>query len=93
MRAGLPLTKSVLTLLVKNFRKSLGGGVKVSTSATDASLQKKIYGSGMTTLIIAKEEMKDIMEIVKYLQESGLLNRKRKNEKVDFLAFYFSIEY
>ena len=92
MRAGLPLTKSVLTLLVKNFRKSLGG-VKVSTSATDASLQKKIYGSGMTTLIIAKEEMKDIMEIVKYLQESGLLNRKRKNEKVDFLAFYFSIEY
>ena len=34
---------------------------------------KKIYGSGTTALIIWNEEMKDIMKIVKSLEESGLL--------------------
>ena len=29
----------------------------------------------MKTLIISNEEMKDILEIVKYLEESGLLNK------------------
>ena len=28
----------------------------------------------MTTLVISNEEIKDILEIVKYLEESGLLN-------------------
>ena len=46
----------------------------------------------MTTLIISNEEMKDIMVIINYLEESGLLNKgvgetidkKVKNKKVDF---------
>ena len=42
-------------------------------SAADAAVQKKIYGSGATALIILNEEMEDIMKIVKSLQESGLL--------------------
>ena len=33
----------------------------------------KIYGSGTTVLIISNEEMEDIMNIVKLLEESGLL--------------------
>ena len=32
-----------------------------------------MFGSGTTTLIISNEEMNDIMKIVKYLEESGLL--------------------
>ena len=32
-----------------------------------------MYGSGTTTLIILNEEMNDIVEIVKSLEESGLL--------------------
>ena len=32
-----------------------------------------MFESGTTTLIISNEEMNDIMEIVKSLQESGLL--------------------
>ena len=32
-------------------------------SATDAVIQKKIYGSGTTALIISNEEMEDIMKI------------------------------
>ena len=42
-------------------------------SAADAAIQKKIYGSGTTALIIANEELEDIMEIVTSLEESGLL--------------------
>ena len=35
----------------------------VAASARNAAIQKKIYGSGMTTLIISNKEMKDIAEI------------------------------
>ena len=41
--------------------------------ATDATVQKKIHGSGITTMIISNEEMKGIMKILKSLKESGLL--------------------
>ena len=44
-----------------------------AASATDAAIQKKIFGSGMITLIILNEEMEDIMKIIKSLEESGLL--------------------
>ena len=32
-----------------------------------------MFGSGITILIVSNEEMNDIMEIVKSLEESGLL--------------------
>ena len=32
-----------------------------------------MFGSGMTPLIISNEEMNDIIKIVKYFEESGLL--------------------
>ena len=44
-----------------------------ATSATDAAFQNKIYGSGMVTLIISNQEVKDIIKIVKHLEESDLL--------------------
>ena len=34
---------------------------------------KKILGSGNTTLIISNNEMKDIIKIVKSVEDSGLL--------------------
>ena len=61
----LPLTKNVFTSLPKTVT------VTVATSA----IQKKIYGSGMTTLIISNEEIDNTMEIVQSLEESGLLIR------------------
>ena len=39
-------------------------------STTDTAIQNKVYGLGMTTLIISNNDMKDIMEIMKYLEES-----------------------
>ena len=32
-----------------------------------------MFGSGNTTLTISNEEMNDVMKIVKFLEESGLL--------------------
>ena len=71
MTAGLPLMKSVLTPLPKNVLLPLG--LATGMSAADAAIQKKIYGSGTIALVISNEEMEDIMEIVKSLEESGLL--------------------
>ena len=57
LKTGLPLLKSVI--------KPLGLlGLTVASSAIDAGVQKKIYGSGTTTLVISNEEMNDIMKIV-----------------------------
>ena len=58
-----PLTKSLLIPL----------GLRAAASAADAGIQKKVLRSWRTTLIISNEEMKHIMKIVKYLEESVLL--------------------
>ena len=71
MRAGLPLVKNVLTTIAKNVLLHLG--VAAAASATDAAIQTKTDGLGIITLIISHEEMKDILEILKYPEESGLL--------------------
>ena len=42
-------------------------------SATDAAIQKKVFGLGMATLVFSNEDLNDIMKIVKSLEESGLL--------------------
>ena len=58
-----PLAKSVLILL----------GLTATASATDAAIHKKMLLSGVTTLVNSNEEMNDIIEIVKLLEESALL--------------------
>ena len=40
-----------------------------AASATNAAIQKKIFGSGMTALLISNEEMNDIMKIIKSLED------------------------
>ena len=53
MAVGLPSIKNVLTSLAKNVVLPLG--VTAAASATDAAIQKKIYESGMTALIISNK--------------------------------------
>ena len=66
LKTGLPLLKSVI--------KPLGMlGLTAAASATDAATNKKILGSGTTTLIISKDEMNDILKIVKSFEDSGIL--------------------
>ena len=71
MADDLPLRKSVFTPLAKS--ALLPCGLSAAMSATDAAIQKKIYESLTTALIISNEEMEDITKIGKSLEELGLL--------------------
>ena len=63
----LPLLKSVI--------KPLGLlGLTAASSAIDAGILKKIYGSGSATnLIVSNDDIQDILKIVKSLEDSAVL--------------------
>ena len=63
MKVAVPLAKNILAPL----------GITAAASAIDAGIQKKIHGSGTTTLIISNEEMNDILKIVQALEDSNIL--------------------
>ena len=63
MKVVVPLAKNILVPL----------GVKAAASAIDAGIQKKIHGSGTTTLIISNEKINGIMKIVQALEDSNIL--------------------
>ena len=62
MKVAMPLAKNVLAPL----------GLTAAMSAIDGSIQKKIHGSGVK-LIIEQEDMKDIMKIIKVIENFGIL--------------------
>ena len=63
IKVAVPLAKSILALL----------RITVAASAIDAWIQKKIYGSATTALIISNEEMNDIMKIIQALEYPNTL--------------------
>ena len=65
-----PLMKVAMSL-AKNVLAPLG--LSAAMSAIDGSIKKKMLGSGATSLIITNDEMDDILKIVKYLEDSGVL--------------------
>ena len=72
LKIQLPLIKNVITPLAKSVLIPLG--LTAAASATDAGIHKKILGSGKTiTLIITNKDMKDLIKLVKSLEDSGLL--------------------
>ena len=63
LETGLPLVGNVLKPLAISLLIPLG--LTAAASATDAAIHKKMFGSGMTTLIITNEEKNDIMKVFK----------------------------
>ena len=93
IKTGLFLVKNVLKPLAKSFLIPLE--LIVAGSATVAAIQNKIFGSGMTALIISNKEMNVIMKISKSLKEAGLLVKdfsetieNESKNKVDFSACF-----
>ena len=74
MKVAVPLAKNILAPL----------GITAAASVVDAGIQKKMHGSGTTTLIISKKEMNEIMKIVQALEDYNVLlkgvNKTIKNE-------------
>ena len=87
LKTGLPLMKNAIKTLAKSVLIPLG--LTATASAADARIHKKILGSGKhpshnnnnTILITPNDEMKDIIRIVKSLEDSGLL-LKRLSETI-----------
>ena len=83
LKTGLPLIKNVMKPLAKSVFNSLG--LTAAAPEADAGIHKKILGSGYrssssalynnnnTILILSNYEMKDIIKIAKYLEDSSLL--------------------
>ena len=73
-KVAIPLAKNVLAPL----------GITAAASAIYTGIQKKIHGSGTTSLIISNEEINDIMKIVQALQDSNIflkgVTKTNKNE-------------
>ena len=84
MKVAVPLAKNILAPL----------GITAAASAIDAGIQKKIHGSGTTTLIISNEEMNDIIKIIQALEDSNILlkgvtktiKNETKEQKGGFLS-------
>ena len=85
MKVAIPLAKNVLAPL----------GITAAASAIDAGIQKKIHGSGTTTLIISNEEINDIMKIVQVFEGSNILlkevTKTIKNETKEQKGGFLSI--
>ena len=62
MKVAVPLAKNILAPLE----------ITAADSATDPGIQKKIHGSGRTTLIISNAEMNAMMKIVQALEDSNI---------------------
>ena len=62
MKVAVSLARNILALL----------GITAASSAIDVGIQKKMHGSGTTTLIISNEEMNVIMKIVQALEGSHI---------------------
>ena len=84
-----PFMKVDLTLA-----KNILLGITATALAIDAGIQKKIHGSGTTTLKISNEEMNDIMKIAQALEDSNILlkgvtktiKNETKEQKGGFLS-------
>ena len=94
MKVALPLAKNVLAPF----------GLTAAMSPIDGSIQKKIHGSGATKgagvkLMIEQEDMKDIMKIIKALENSGILlkgvgktiKNETKEQRGGFLSMLLGI--
>ena len=88
MKVAIHLAKNVLAPLE----------ITAAASAIDAGIQKKIHGSGTTT-IISNEEMNGIMKIFQALEDSNIclkeslkqLKMKQKKKKEDSWAYCWVI--
>ena len=75
-----PLAKSVLTPLRLT-------AAAAAAAATDATIHEKVFGSGITTLIISNS-IEESALLIKEVRETIKKKAKKTNKKTDFLVCY-----
>ena len=73
LKLGLPLVKNVLTLLAKIVPLALTTAASAAVEGIHRKSGRSGTSSSETTLIISTDEKNDIMRIVKFLKDLGLL--------------------
>ena len=94
LKTSLPLMTNILKPLAKSVLIPLG--LTAAAAATDAAIQKKIFESGMTTLIISNDKMDNVKcQIVTSLEGAGLLikgvSEKMKNEAKEQKEWFLGV--
>ena len=93
LKSGLPLLKFAIKLLGML-------GLTTAASATDAAIHKKVLGTGNhTTLIISNDDLNDLLKVIKFLENSGILldginetvKDEVKEQKGGFLSTLLSV--
>ena len=76
------LTNTQVSKLRKTFANNFSANINLSKMpirlaavAVASAIHQKMFGLGVTTLIISNEEINDIMNVFKCLDESGLLTK------------------
>ena len=67
-----PLLRTGLSLIENVLKPLLAKSVLIAVSTTDAAIQRKIFGSGITTLVYPNEDL-NIMKIDRFLKDAGFL--------------------
>ena len=83
MKVAIPLAESILAPL----------GITAVASTIDVGIQRKIHGSGTTSLIFSNEEKNEFMKFVQVLEDSNILLKgftkttktEAKEQKGEFL--------
>ena len=86
MKVAIPLAESILAPL----------GITAVASAIDVGIQKKIHGSGTTSLIFSNEEKNELIKIIQVLEDSNILlkgftktiKNEAKKQKGGFLRMF-----
>ena len=83
-KQNLKMHLNIKSKVIKLPKAQISKIIQSAASAIEAKIQKKIHGSGTTTLIISNAEMNHIMKTVQVLEDSDIIlkeiTKKIENE-------------
>ena len=73
--------RNALKLLAKNVLITIE--LTAAASLADAAIQRKSFGSSATTLVFSSKDLNNIIKIVNFLEDDGLLIKYISEDQLD----------
>ena len=73
--------RNALKLLAKNVLITIE--LTAAASLADAAIQRKSFGSSATTLVFSRKDLNNIIKIVNFLEDDGLLIKYISENQLD----------